>query len=275
MEGKEMTNIFKFLLQYRSLYRVLLWSMLIVYALALAFVSIFSLSYPRQLYFALNHWQRILIIWVVSIVIIILTTLVRGLLTLRMSKRLFRELNDWTLTTSEAFILETQIRKQLLNMNLIEPLILSKLRKAEALKRESRRMILLSTCTGFGAVISFLVGLLIKELTDKSDALAWGTVLSSFILIPASILIGFSIWDKIRIKWSVSKEIIYQLNFLESEYQRKVKLIKDSGMDTKQVKKLLEDLYRNYCESETQILKELRLRRNLPISKEYFLESEN
>ena len=160
-------------------------------------------------------------------------------------------------------------------MNLIEPLILSKLRKAEALKRESRRMILLSTCTGFGAVISFLVGLLIKELTDKSDALAWGTVLSSFILIPASILIGFSIWDKIRIKWSVSKEIIYQLNFLESEYQRKVKLIKDSGMDTKQVKKLLEDLYRNYCESETQILKELRLRRNLPISKEYFLESEN
>ena len=122
-------------------------------------------------------------------------------------------------------------------MAILETKFLTRLRKAESLKQESRKMLVLSAFTGIGASFSVIVGILLKEITVNADTFYYGTILSSFVLLPVSILLGLSIWDKVRTKWSVSDELVYQLNFLETEFQRNIKLVKESGMSENEIKK--------------------------------------
>src|SRR5262245_36123614 len=111
------------------------------------------------------------------------------------------------------------------------PILISFLRrKAAKLQQESQKRLLMATCTGLGALGSVVVGALLKQLLQQPDAFSWGTVVSSFVLIPAFLLLGLYTWDSLRIKWSKSDELIYQLKFLEEEYLRNVQIIDRSGM---------------------------------------------
>lgn len=142
----------------------------------------------------------------------------------------------------------------------ISPTLISILRrKAAKLQQESQKRLLMATCTGIGALGSVTVGVLLKQLLQQSDALSWGTVISSFVLIPASLLLGLYIWDSLRIKWSKSDELIYQLKFLEEEYLRNIQIIDMSGMSETASKMAKEKLYLRFTKAQSHITREYYL----------------
>jgi hypothetical protein len=143
------------------------------------------------------------------------------------------------------------------------PLLLTFLHgKASRLKQQSQKRSLMATCTGLGALASVMVGVLLKQVLGQPDAFSWGTVVSSFVLIPASLLLGSFLWDSLRIKWLKSDELIYQLKFLEDEYLRNLQIIEKSGMAEDALKESKKELYFNFRRAQSQVVRQQFLERD-------------
>ena len=139
-------------------------------------------------------------------------------------------------------------------MNLPNPLIWLQLKRAETLKTQSRKMLVVSASIGMGSLCSVIVGSLLKYLTGQNEWFVFGTVLSSIALIPTSILYGLSVFDKIRHKWITSDEIINLLNFFEEEFSREIDNIKKLGLEKLIEQNMLVELCDDYKKKKENLI---------------------
>jgi hypothetical protein len=143
----------------------------------------------------------------------------------------------------------------------MNPLTLYLEKKASDLKEQGQKKILVALFTGIGSAISSLIGVLANQLSENSYAFYWGTVISSSIFIPFSILTALSVWEKLKLRWSESDNFLLQKKFLREEYFIELQILEKSGMDKEFIEAKKQVIYEKY-DKKLRLIEEHREKNN-------------
>jgi hypothetical protein len=108
--------------------------------------------------------------------------------------------------------------------------------QAQRLKDESERRLLQAICSGIAIIFSMAIGWGFNLHWPSLFSLTIATTLSSGVLIPSSLFIASSIWERILASWVLSGDIFKRLRYEEYEYIRALDRIKKSPLTEKEKK---------------------------------------
>ena len=80
---------------------------------------------------------------------------------------------------------------------------------------------------GLGSAVSYGVSAILHLLLSSPHALALGTIASSLIILPLSLIIGIKMWDIFLMREIKTGQPISHMRYLEEEYQRDIDRIKN------------------------------------------------
>ena len=80
---------------------------------------------------------------------------------------------------------------------------------------------------GLGSAASYGVSAILHLLLPSAQALALGTITSSLIILPLSLIIGMKMWDIFLMREIKTGQPMSYMRYLEEEYQKDIDRIKN------------------------------------------------
>jgi hypothetical protein len=125
--------------------------------------------------------------------------------------------------------------------------------KALQLRNESERMLFLAVFSALGVTTSVGVGILLRVFTAIPFAIMYGTIVSSFLLIPLFLLIGINLWEKMKKTRALSGDRFDYLKYMKDEYDQDIKEIKGLSFSESEKKRLIRKRFDAYTKQRTEV----------------------
>lgn len=129
--------------------------------------------------------------------------------------------------------------------------------RANQLREESERRLIMAACSGVAIIVCSSIGLTCYHFVGLW-AMSMATLLAAGVLIPISLLIGIALFNGLKRSWVTSGDIFQRLRYLDYEFFEDQRRLNGLAVSNEEKQKFIAERYQKYLDETAPFREQVR-----------------